>query len=110
MQRQTQRSWDAVLRLGKSLKWKPRYVQHVEYQKPCGYVNVYVDSDWAGEGSTRKSTSGGAACVGDHPVKTWASTQHVIALSSGEAEFYGIVRGSSIGLGLKALLDDLGYP
>ena len=69
---------------------------------------MYVDSDWAGDGSTRKSTSGGAACLNDHPVKTWASTQNVIALSTGEAEFYAIVKGASIGLGMKSLLEDLG--
>ena len=41
-------------------------------------------------------------------MKTWASTQNVVALSSGEAEFYAIVKGSSIGLGMRALLEDLG--
>ena len=86
MQAPTQRSWDALMRLGKFLKLRPRYVQLFEYPKPCGHLNVYVDSDCAGEGSTRTSTSGGAACLNDHPVKTRASTQNVIALSTGEAE------------------------
>ena len=47
-------------------------------------------------------------CLGEHPIKTWATTQSVIALSTGEAEFYGIVKGSSQGLGAQALLKDLG--
>ena len=46
--------------------------------------------------------------MGDHPLRTWASTQNVIALSTGEAEFYAIVRGASLGLGMKSLLEDLG--
>lgn len=70
-------------------------------------MNIYVDSDWAGEGSTRKSASGGAACLGGHPVKTWASTQNVVALSTGEAECYAIVNGSSSALGVNSLLEDL---
>jgi hypothetical protein len=41
-------------------------------------------------------------------VKSWATTQGVIALSSGEAEYYGIVKGTSVALGLRNMLDDLG--
>ena len=35
--------------------------------------------------------------LGSHMIKGWSTTQSVIALSSGEAEYYGLVRGSSIG-------------
>ena len=41
-------------------------------------------------------------------VKSWSSTQEVVALSSGEAEYYGIVKGARQGLGVKALLRDMG--
>ena len=44
---------------------------------------------------------------GQHCVKTWSSTQAIIALSSGEAEFYGVVKAGSIGLGFKAMLRDM---
>ena len=46
--------------------------------------------------------------VGDHMVKSWSITQAVIALSSGDAEYYGIVKGGSAGLGLRSVLRDLG--
>ena len=46
--------------------------------------------------------------MGSHPIKTWSSTQTSIALSSGEAEFNGVVRGSGVGLGYQSLLRDLG--
>ena len=108
MQSPTDKSWMASVRLAKYLRWRPGYVQRFEIQEWHGHINVYVGSDWAGEGSTRKSTSGGAICIGDHPVRIWASTQSVIALSSGEAKFYAIVRGASIGLGMQSLLDDSG--
>ena len=42
-------------------------------------------------------------------IKSWSSTQAVISLSSGEAEFYGVVKASGIGLGYQALLGDLGW-
>ena len=41
-------------------------------------------------------------------IKSWSKTQTVVALSSGEAEYYGMVKGASEGLGLQAVLKDFG--
>jgi len=82
-------------------------IEFVE-QYPQKNVRVYVDSDWAGCLTTRKSTSGGAAIHGCHCIKAWASTQKTRATSSAEAEFYAIVEGASRGLGLQSLAADLG--
>jgi hypothetical protein len=71
-------------------------------------VDVYTDTDWAGCPKTRKSTSGGCVMLGSHAIKHWSSTQTSVALSSGEAEFAGVIRGAGQGLGYKALLRDLG--
>ena len=46
--------------------------------------------------------------LNQHVVKTWSVTQDLIALSSGEAEYYGLVRGGAQGLGVISLLKDLG--
>jgi hypothetical protein len=67
-----------------------------------------VDTDFAGCLSTRKSTSGGLITIGDHVIKSWSNTQSVIALSSGEAEYYGMVKGASMALGVRSMLGDLG--
>ena len=45
--------------------------------------------------------------LGKHLVKSWSSTQTSISLSSGEAEFYGVVKAAGVGLGLQSLLQDL---
>ena len=45
---------------------------------------------------------------GSHLVKHWSSAQTRVALSSGEAEFAGVIRGAGQGLGHQALLQDLG--
>ncbi len=34
----------------------------------------------------------------------------MIALSSGEAEYYGLVKGASVGLGVQYVCGDLGVP
>ena len=46
--------------------------------------------------------------LGKHLIKSWSSTQASVALSSGEAEFYGVVKASGVALGYQALLEDLG--
>ena len=45
--------------------------------------------------------------LGGHCIKAWSSNQSVIALSSGEAEFYGIVKGATNALGISGVLKDL---
>ena len=46
--------------------------------------------------------------LGRHCMKHWSSTQTSISLSSGEAEFAGVIRGAGQGLGYQALLRDVG--
>ena len=45
---------------------------------------------------------------GKHTIKTWSTNQAVIALSSGEADYYGMVKGASVAIGVNALCEDLG--
>ena len=71
-------------------------------------IDVYVDSDWAKSGD-RKSTSGGLIALGGVGVKHWSRSQRSRALSVGEAEYYALVSGSAEGLGLRSLLEDLGW-
>ena len=45
---------------------------------------------------------------GKHTIKTRSATQSSVSLSSGEAEFNGVVRGAGMGLGFQSLMRDLG--
>ena len=49
-------------------------------------ISTYVDSDWAGDKKTCKSTSGEMVFRGTHLLKSWSTNQQIVALSSGEAE------------------------
>ena len=71
-------------------------------------IECYSDTDWSGCARTRKSTSGGCLMLGKHVLKTWSSTQPTVSLSSGEAEFYGVVRAAGLALGQQSLMNDLG--
>jgi Fe2+ transport system protein FeoA len=46
--------------------------------------------------------------ISSHLIKSWSSTQTVIALSSGDAEYYGMVKAAAQGIGAKAMLLDFG--
>ena len=45
---------------------------------------------------------------GCHCIKTWSATQQVIALSSGEAEYYGMVKGAANAMGVSGMFQDMG--
>ena len=95
-------------KLGRYLVSHPRLIQNFKRQCSTKFLDVWVDTDFAGCLSTRKSTSGGLITIGDHVIKSWSNTQSVIALSSGEAEYYGMVKGASMALGVRSMLGDLG--
>ena len=78
------------------------------YQSRFKHVDVWTASDWAGDRLERRSTSGGVIRLGGHCIKMWSSIQKSIALSSGEAEYYALVKGGSIGIGVCSMLGDFG--
>ena len=106
MSKPTDVAYAALKRLGRYLRNRPRLVWDYPYQTAEG-LDVYTDTDWGGCLRIRKSTLGGCLMLGGHALKTWSATQASLALSSGEAGFYGVVKGTSIGLGMKALFADI---
>ena len=41
-------------------------------------------------------------------MKSWGSTQTVVASSSGESEWYAMLKGASVVLGIKSMVGELG--
>ena len=97
----------ALKRLGRFLLGHKRVVYSYPFQKADG-IDVYSDTDWSGCPRTRRSTSGGCIMIGRHCIRTWSSTQPSVTLSSGEAEYYGLVKAAGAGLGHQSLMQDLG--
>ena len=110
MARPTCASWRKLKKLARYLKGRPRVVQKIKLDVDGigDEVKIIVDSDWAGCMQTRRSTNGGCIIFGDICLKAWSTTQRVVALSSGEAEYYAAVKGASEGLGFLAGCADLG--
>ena len=47
--------------------------------------------------------------LGSHCIKTWSATQGAYALSSAEAELYGMIEGVTRARGLVTLAEELGF-
>ena len=103
----TARDWERLRRLGRYLKRNPRLIQSLEWQDPYSSLHVYVDSDWAGDKETRKSTSAGCICGGRHCIRAWSKDQDIIALSSAEAELHAASYGTMQTKGTQSVGRDL---
>ena len=111
----TQRDLRGLKRLGRYLRGRPRLVVLYPLQGEAAgepnpaFLFCPVDSNWADCKETRRSTSGGALVHGKHTLATWSVTQAVQALSSGEAEYYALLRGAVEALGLAATAEELNF-
>ena len=108
MQKPLNHHWAKLKRLARYLNYKPRMVQKFPYQRGVSKYECWCDSNHAGCIRTRKSTSGGAFMAGKCCLRHYAKGQGVIALSSGEAEFYGLITAIANALGDVALAKDWG--
>jgi len=69
-------------------------------------VDVYVDSDWAGCATTRKSTTGSVIKFIGAAIHFGSRTQSTIALSSAESELYTINTGATEALHIRSFLTE----
>jgi hypothetical protein len=72
----------------------------------------YTDSDWAGDGTDCKSTSGYVFSFGSGPFYWSSKKQSTISLSTVEAEYRGAVNAATQAVWLQGLLSEFGiqYP
>ncbi len=87
MSKPEKQDWRAAKRLARYLKDHRRVVLECKYQELPKKVVVWSDTDFAGCGRTRNSTSGRVVTLGSHWVKTCSHTKETIALPSGESGF-----------------------
>ncbi|XP_071051333.1 uncharacterized protein [Onthophagus taurus] len=97
--------WEAAKRVLRYLKETKSYC--ILYKKESGdVVDGFSDSDWAGDKSDRKSTSGVVVFYGTNIV-TWNSRkQSCVALSTAEAEFVAASNAAQEIIFVKGLLKD----
>ena len=94
-------------RVARYLKGVPRKAQQYPAQERSNaHLEVHVDSDWAGDTVTRRSTTGVIVRRGQHLLRHSSTVQNVIGLSSAESEYYALTKGGCSGLGLQSLFAD----
>ena len=96
-------------RIVRYLKGAPGAKSLIEIITAPKFVNVYTDSDWAGQATTCRSTSGGVVQWRNATLTAWSRTQQTVSLSSAEAELYALTTGVAKGMVTKHLLQELGH-
>ena len=93
-------------RLGRYLVKNRR--RALTYARPTSEatLQVHVDSDWAGDLLERKSTTSVIVRRGEHLLRHMSCLQTLVALSSGEAEYYALIRGACTSLGIQSDYQD----
>jgi hypothetical protein len=109
MQEPTNLDETALKRMARFMDGTPRVVWLFPWQTQVAHLDTWCDSNHAGCLRTRKSVSGGAVMIGTATCHTYSKSQAVIALSSGEAEYYGLVSAVSASLGVQSTLRDWGW-
>ena len=71
-------------------------------------IEGYSDSDWAGDKSSRRSTSGFIFMLNGGPVSWCSKRQATVALSSTEAEYIALTLAAKEATWLRLLLTELG--
>ena len=98
--------WTRLKRLGRYVVGKTGLQQWFIWQSTPKGGTTYTGADWAGCRETRKSITGGVIKMGEHTIESWSKTQALIALSSGEFEFYATLKASAETLGIIPMLND----
>ena len=93
-------------RLGRYLVKNKRCVLTYARQTSDETLQVHVDSDWAGDLLGRKSTTGVIVRRGKHLLRHMSWLQTLVALSSGEAEYYALIRGACTSLEVQSHYQD----
>eukprot|EP00971_Amphidinium_carterae_P341162 6479842-Amphidinium_carterae.1 len=94
-------------RLAVYLAQRPRLEWLFKHETFSDEIYIEVDSDWAGDRECRRSVDGGFAFQGSSLIDGWTTTQHTVALSSGEAEYYGTTNGAARGMWIKSFYQDM---
>lgn len=98
--------WEAV-------KWIFRYLRRTTDLPLCFgrsklIVQGFVDSDFAGDQDTRRSTTGYVFMVGSTAVSWVSRLQKIVTLSTTEAEYVAVTEAAKEMIWLKGFLEELG--
>jgi hypothetical protein len=100
----------AVKRVFRYLRGTSQYkLMYWNRDDECTLPEVYVDADWAGDRTDRKSVTGFGVRMGEGLV-SWASKkQNCVSLSTVEAEFVAAASATQEAIWVRSVLESIGY-
>ena len=105
MQQSNTKNMQVLQHVVRFLKGSPRCLVVYNRQAEQPIVDVFSDFDWAG--CAIRSTSSSYMMLGGHLLAASATTQNVVATSSGEAEFHALTKSAARALGAVAMAADM---
>ena len=99
--------WRAIQHILRYLKGTSTLGLYLRAQRTLNLIG-FSDSDWAGDISTRRSTSGHVFQINGSTVSWKSKKQNSVALSSTEAEYMALSEATKELLWLKMLFDNIG--
>ena len=100
------RHMQELKRLCRYLVKNRKFVLTYARQTSDATLQVHVDSDWAEDLLGRKSTTVVIVRRGKHLFRHMTCLQTLVALSSGEAEYYALIREACTSLGIQSHYQD----
>lgn len=109
--------WDAVVHVLRYLKgtvdlgiiYSGKITSKINGHESFALPLSHCDSDWAGDRSTRRSTTGYVFMLAGGPVSWRSRLQPTVALSSTEAEYRAVTEAGQELLWLRSMLDKFGF-
>ena len=102
--------WSGVKRVFRHIKGTVNYgLKYVASDQKDIMLNGFSDADWAGDTSTRKSTSGYLFRLGKSTISWKLKHQSIVALSSMEAEYVALCSSAQETVWLRYLLSSIGF-
>jgi hypothetical protein len=99
-------AWDLVKRIIRYIKGTANYALTFRYNGNSDIIG-FVDSDWATDADTRKSTTGYVFLLSDAAVAWQSKRQQAVAQSSTEAEFMALGIASSEAMFLRNITTEI---
>ena len=93
-----------------------RIIRYLYTTRSCGIrfrsgggfnLKTYTDSDWAGEVDERKSHTGVVITLNGAAIHWMSTTQHIITISSAEAEIIALKQGAKDTIWIRNILQEL---
>jgi len=100
----TEQDWSNVIKI---LMYLKNTINYGIYFNKNNCIKAFSDADFAGDKSSRRSTSGYIIKIGSAPISWSSKLQHCVSTSTAESEYYSLCECSKQCVWLKNIMNEL---